>query len=759
MTIRGWVVVLVVGWSVIGVEAAEVLIDGKAASSGASPPVAASTTPIPFVVSADFAKTLATNLVDAGGTPQRIVVATPQQAYYRRARDARLAPAWVVDVSTVNPFGVWRVFVDGQTGRVIRKRDLLRYVSGDVFPSVSSVAAGDPSRRRLPTIDHSGYLQGPLVSVDDLTDWLSLCPTTEFFCDPPRTRTCAATGRGTFVYPDALHGSFETCAAFDRFDQVTGFFQLAGMGQYFQAHVGYQVGTGLLASQIPLPTLANVPLLINAFFAPPSGASRSHFAFSDEFDPPQVNDFLRDPTVPRHEFTHAAVYDLDTALNDDLTCIDNCSEYIAALNEAEADYFAVASLNMHPAIVGSQLGDSLTDVARNLDNDFRFPCDLDGEPHDDGRIWGGFLREVRRIAGRSTDSKNFFSLKLLPHKPESLQFADALVALLQALDLPPRKFIRVVESAVRHGLIGATSYDRSSMDVTLTSSDQAWTCLGSSSCDVSMTDKVEGSAAAVINVDEGFGVGLVAYDTFPVVDLTGNTVVNLFLQDGLPAGPGALAIVLDDTPDCSSPLATLPIPQHGSTGSFDEFTLPIGDTSQLGAVRCVGLLINIDRGPDTILIDDVVASSGTRFGPVVVPINAGHSLTLRNHFPAPLGDAHFYYFRPPPGATSVRVIGATDGTTAINPDLDYCGNVSVTGTSVDAEFDNVFLWIYDPSQPAIQYELTPLQIDQHILITGVPTQGKTRRRLARYPLPASPSGIYALSLQGAGRYRAKLIFD
>lgn len=245
---------------------------------------------------------------------------------------------------------------------------------------------------------------------------------------------------------------------------MTGYYQLASMANYFVRAIGWTPGSGALAALLPMPVLANVPLLNNAFFSPPSAAWPAYMAFGDEFDPPGINDFLRDPTIPRHEFTHAIVY---------------------------------------------------------------------------------------------------------------------------------------------------------------------------------------------------------------------------------------------------------------------------------------------DRG-----------SASVKYGPVVMPMTPGKRLTLRNRFPLPLGDAHFYYFQPPAGATRVTIDDATvSGTSTIPSDLRYCGTVSVTGTTFPAELNNVSLWLYDPAQPVLPFALTPLDLVQHQLASAVPAKGPTRRRLPHFTLPPSPTGVYAVSLQGSGRYRVKLSFN
>jgi hypothetical protein len=150
-----------------------------------------------------------------------------------------------------------------------------------------------------------------------------------------------------------------------------------------------------------------------------------------------------------------------------------------------------------------------------------------------------------------------------------------------------------------------------------------------------------------------------------------------------------------------------------------------------------------------------------RWGSVVLPLQARSRLALRNRFPAPLGDAHFYYFRPPAGATRVSVVAGARRGSVVSPGLKYCGSVQVAGEGlVPAELNSALLWAYDPSRPAgFESSLTPLPLDQHRLLTGIPAAGARARRLRRFALPASPTGIYAVSVQGSGDYRLKLAFE
>jgi hypothetical protein len=715
-----------------------------------------------FTIGGPQAAAVASETIRSRGEPERLVVATPAARYYRRAADGALAPVWSVDVGTANPWGVWRIFVSGETGAVLRVTDLALRARGLVFPTGAAVDAGRPAMRPLPGIGNGEELTGPRVMVYDLTDALGLCPTEELFCAPANVRTCAARRRhGVFSYSPANRDTFGTCTAEDRFDQVTAYYQLAKMAAYFTDKVGWTPGTHQLAGSLPLPALANIPLFTNAFFAPPSDGWPSFLGFGDEFDPPQFLDFTRDPSVPRHEFGHAMIYDSGSALNDLFDCVDDCPFYAGAMHEALADYFAVASVRGRDTVVGGRLGENLVDAARDVVNDFRFPCDLTEEVHADGRIWAAFLFEVRKLLGSRTDALVFSSLLDLPHRRD-LQFAHALDAFVRRLPaLPERKTVRLVEAAVRRGLVGPWAYDRGETPVELDDGEAPWTCTGVNLCDVTGPDEAHGGeAAATVAVDESFTTGLAAYrDIGAEMDARGKTFVAAWVRPDAPVAAGSLALVLDDAPDCSSPTRVLDLPAL-TAGRWQQVFLRLDDGEDLATVACVGLVVAADQGVLQLLLDDIAAVTPSRFGPAVLTLSPGRRLALRNRFPAPFGDAHFYYFAPPPGATHVTVRASASGASSVRDDLVYCGNVVVSGEgTVPPELNNAFLWVYDPTQFSIPAALTPLPMDQHLLATGIPAAGRQNRRMRRFPLPASPTGIYAVSVQGSGRYRLKLAFQ
>jgi hypothetical protein len=118
-----------------------------------------------------------------------------------------------------------------------------------------------------------------------------------------------------------------------------------------------------------------------------------------------------------------------------------------AINEATADYYSCTTLDdpmvgeywasIQPAILPDG-------YLRNLDNDLHCPESLFGEAHDDGRVWAGFVWQVRELIGwEQTDP---LYLDVMAHFPEQTTFPVATQVFLeraaQELDAPTVDQIR-----------------------------------------------------------------------------------------------------------------------------------------------------------------------------------------------------------------------------------------------------------------------------------------------------------------------------
>lgn len=712
----------------------------------------------PVVVSGVDAAAIARNSVVQQHPADRIVPGTAVAAYR-----ATGAPVWMVDVATSAPWNVFRVFVDAASGAVLRTSALARDARGSVFATTDAAAHHSAGLRRLRNLDPAvDTLSGSDFLVDDVNDFLALCDaTTNLFCTPAGSDTCAAKGKhGVFQYTTKASVQIGSCTQNDRFDQVTGYYQLSEMANYFRL-LGWDPGSGALAGQLPMPVLVNVPFFVNAYFAPPSSGAPAHMAFGDEATGIDLNDFTNDPTVPRHEFTHAIVYDASGGLNDDDTCITDCSPYAGAMNEGFADYFAIQSLGGKQTVVAGQLGKYVGDgAARDIDNDLRFPCDLTHEVHDDGRIWSGFLLDAKRVLGKGFDAAVVRSIAGIPHGlGRSLGFGEAFEAILA--ELPPlseKTTLTLVQEATRRGVLGAFAKDRGTA-VAVDSGDAAWGCAPTAVCD-QVTDDTLGFSAASVVTDSTFPGGLAArtiFDANAPLDLRGKQVLHFRMYAAPTPAAGDLQLVFDDDPSCTSPLVTIDLPAFDAAGGLTERTVQFTGSDALGAVACVGLVTT--AGAHQVLIDQI-DTGVSQFGPVVLPIQAGSHLTLKNHFPLPHGDDHFYYFIPPAGAATITIKAQANGATKPRSDLRYCGAVTVSGNGdVPPEISAMHLWTYDPSQPIIPIQVTLLPVDSHQLVAGISAKGARTRSAKKLPLPPSPTGVYAVSLDGSGNYTIKLSFE
>ena len=120
-------------------------------------------------------------------------------------------------------------------------------------------------------------------------------------------------------------------------------------------------------------------------------------------------------------------------------------------------------------------------------------------------------------------------------------------------------------------------------------------------------DKKEGVASAKQVIAAGFGTGLIAYENFGALDLSGPTHIELWIKSGLPQVSGDLKLLLDNDLGCPTPLETLTIPallaNTWTKVSVALTSLPAART----AIVSVGLSASVDPGVCTIWLDDIKA--------------------------------------------------------------------------------------------------------------------------------------------------------
>jgi len=117
-------------------------------------------------------------------------------------------------------------------------------------------------------------------------------------------------------------------------------------------------------------------------------------------------------------------------------------------------------------------------------------------------------------------------------------------------------------------------------------------------------DKIVGAASAKLDVGVDAAVGRLATEAFAPKDLSPYKYLKVWLKSSIALDAGDLDIMLDDHPQCVSPLRELAIPAL-SADTWTQLPLDIGDTSGLTAIISIGIDMNTDKGAFIFRIDQV----------------------------------------------------------------------------------------------------------------------------------------------------------
>lgn len=130
-----------------------------------------------------------------------------------------------------------------------------------------------------------------------------------------------------------------------------------------------------------------------------------------------------DAQIILHEFGHAIIHAL--------AAIEGSPDSMSgAMHEGFADYLAATWFNEPNIAAWDSLAYSEKGYLRTLNNNLRFPDDMQGNCHHDGQIWGGTLWDLRtELNKEKADQLVFHSLQFLP---ENCEFTDGLQAILSA---------------------------------------------------------------------------------------------------------------------------------------------------------------------------------------------------------------------------------------------------------------------------------------------------------------------------------------
>lgn len=273
---------------------------------------------------------------------------------------------WAVEIAATRPLGRWRVLVDGQTGQLVGRRNLLRHAKGYVYPNCPE--RGAYQEVALQDLTSTTALSGSVVDV-----YSNCIPSGPYGtpCDDT-FRQALPDSNGDFLYLP------QEGNAIDPFAEVMAYYHLSDMKAFFSAN-GY---TGLddVVMGISVNFTGDPDMACNAGYLGDSivvglctdGAAPANFAY--------------DSNIIMHEYTHGAV-DHGPALG--MAELDDWGLNVmpSGLNEGYADLFpAIAhddpEIGVH---VSTALGEGA--AMRDLSVAKTCPDHLVGESHADGEIW------------------------------------------------------------------------------------------------------------------------------------------------------------------------------------------------------------------------------------------------------------------------------------------------------------------------------------------------------------------------------------
>ncbi|MBF0547913.1 MAG: M36 family metallopeptidase [Candidatus Riflebacteria bacterium] len=317
-------------------------------------------------IAADEAIALAQKAVGATslrGKAKAELVVLPQD-------NGKAIMAYEVQIPSENPLGDFEVLINASNGQEVSRLNQMVFadsVAGEVT-GVGSV-----------------YLINPLVS--QITNE-----------NLPHLTSTSLKG----AYANVLNGKGDVAVSENHqfiftaddthFDEANEYFYITGIHD-FHGTLGFH--------KLDRPMKATVHYgdkFDNAYYSPQT----DEMCFGDGN---KLNDLGKEGTVCYHEYSHACLQQIVS-----LTYKGESG----AMNEGQADYFA-CSLANDPKLGAWTVAKMGKPWIRNLSDKLHYPEDIGHEVHQDGRIWGCVLWDLRTALGTNACDmivqKSFYSLK------------------------------------------------------------------------------------------------------------------------------------------------------------------------------------------------------------------------------------------------------------------------------------------------------------------------------------------------------------
>ena len=306
--------------------------------------------------------------------------------------------SWLVSVPTLKPLGDWSILVDGPTGKIISKQNLILYDTGqgDVFHYSNPIQTG--GNLAWPAPDDNDHTI--LTEQETRVQLLHLNPGTGklmgSFVDLNATGIVG--GYKSAGQADNASRLYYYTRADDRFEEVMVYYYVDWMHSYLQ-----QIGEVWLLNY-PVPAHAHYGAFVNAFYS--SSDLGLHFGDGDDAYP---FDLAEDADVIIHEYGHA--------IHGDQGLFNGwVSEEMGAFSEGFSDYLSASFLDQGAAGTegclaewfGYELGyptGSYPYCMRDTFSTKHYPEDMTYEVHNDGEMWSAALWRLRGLLGRGVTDR------------------------------------------------------------------------------------------------------------------------------------------------------------------------------------------------------------------------------------------------------------------------------------------------------------------------------------------------------------------
>jgi len=308
---------------------------------------------------------------------------------------------WVMDVITGNPFGLWEIYVDAGSGKILSGRSAMQHANGQVYST--NPVVGQLVTKSLARLDKKDALTGKYAKAQRC----NLKNQTTVTCD----NLAKADAKGDFIYKP------KEPSISDEFAEVQGYSHTDAFHNYLASSFGFKRP----GSTQQIDVVVNFHLIYgsgqpqgyqNAFFGDITGDKKGDLVFGQS-----SRDFVYDADVVYHEFTHSAV----DATSDLTMSMDSLGANVTpmALNEGFADLFS--SMFAGDGVVGDY---SKPGGIRQLKGSASCPKGLTGESHQDGLIWS---RSVWAVRSKLNDTKTFDEIlyTVMSTLNKTAGFADA----------------------------------------------------------------------------------------------------------------------------------------------------------------------------------------------------------------------------------------------------------------------------------------------------------------------------------------------